>query len=124
MIDEGGPKTIEQEAREFVGRRGIPGDLTNNLGVLKGDLLHPEDWPQIEPALTYEQFFRVYKPRHAEAVIAASNKELVAGYNALVLQINQEIEASVTSVEQAARIRSFIDQCQKIISGEDRELEQ
>lgn len=123
MIDESGPKSIEQQAREAVGRRGIPGDVTNNhLGILMG-LSEKEFWSKVTHIPTYEEYFRKIKlpnnPTLAEAVINASNQELVQKYNDVVRRINLEIGEGVTSEEQVARIREIQKEFRSIVYGWD-----
>jgi len=123
MVDEGGPrqKTIAEQGREFVGRSGIPGDVTNNLEGLRLYLDLPELWPEIKSVGTYEQYFRENKFDWnlpvAEAVIAASDQTLVNQYNEVVRQINEEIGTGVTTQEQATRIAELIAASRKLITG-------
>ena len=110
MINESGPKSIEQEAREFVGRRGIPGDLSNNHTGQSDDLRHPRTWKEIVPLLTYEGYMREkfnWNPPVAEAVIAASDHKLVTDYNNLIQRINTEIGEGVSIQEQADKVAAI-----------------
>ena len=122
-MDESGPRqqTLEEQGREFVGRRGIPGDVTNNLMALKFNLDEPEKWPKIKSARTYAQYFREQKFNWnlpvADAVIAASDHALVNQYNELIVQINEQIGVGVTTQEQATNIMDLIQATGKIISG-------
>jgi len=108
------PKNVREQAREYIGRRGVPGDLTNNHGMRKGLLRDESTWGEIIPLDTYEEYMRKIKfdwnPQVAEAVIEASDKSLVTEYNLLIAKINAEIGAGVKNREQANRIAEIFDE--------------
>jgi len=111
----------EESGREFVGMRGIPGDVVNNLLPTQGYLELEELWPQITRVETYEQYFRANKFRDdlrlAEAVIVASDPALVSQYNQIVEKINQVIRPGVTTKEQEEEILRLIESTRAIIYG-------
>lgn len=118
---ERGEQTPEQQARIFVGESGIPGDSFNAVVAIKMMLDEPELFSQIEAVHTYEEYMRLdkfdHKPAIAEAVIAATNPELIARYNDVVQRINQQIGSGVTTQAQANAIGALIVELRTVIYG-------
>lgn len=120
-IEKEGEQTLEQKAKVFVGRRGIPGDCINNVVGIFGALDESDLFPTIEPARTYEGYFRNDKfshmPEFAEAVIAATDPELMKQYNEIIERINEKIGAGVRSQGQADSIKSLRAELNKVVYG-------
>ena len=120
-IERSAEQTPEQQARIFVGGRGIPGDSFNAVAAIKLMIDEPELFSQITPVHTYEEYMRLdkfdHKPVIAEAVIAATNPELIARFNNVVQRINQRIGNGVTTQEQANAVGALADELRTVIYG-------
>jgi hypothetical protein len=80
-----------------------------------------EDWSEIEPIPTYAAYLRenkfLHDPALAEAVLAASNSELVREFDETIERINAIIENGVRTQEQADAITLRLDDLRDLIYG-------
>lgn len=102
--------SLEELAKGYAGRNGIVGDLVNNTIPLRGDVKDQKYWPEVVPALTYEQYLRATKPELADMVMQIADKELVAQYDDIIGKINAAIGTGVTTQAQADSVRTLVDE--------------
>ena len=113
------PVDIEAQAKIFV-EKGIPGDSINNAAPTR-NMIKQKNYAKVTQIGTYAEYmhrkFRGFVPAVGEAMIRASDKDLVDRYDKKVAEINAEIGAGVVGDEQADRVLAKIAELADIIYG-------
>src|SRR3989344_1525572 len=113
--------TVEQSAQLYVGEKGLPGDVWNNMFAAQMNLSRPDDWPAVKPLKSYAGYLHKSKFRGnqplADAVVAASDPRLVAEYDKIISAINEKIADGVKTKDQADAIYILLDDMRELIYG-------
>lgn len=113
--------TFEQSAKLYVGKKGIPGDLWNNMAAVQFHVHNPKEYSKIAHLKTYAEYLRDEKfdwsRELAEAVLAVSDTAAVAQYDSIIAKINETIGDGVKSASQADALVVLLDDMRELIYG-------